>query len=105
MPSHEFLKILPRDWLSKHSIARNDSVEGMRPISSLTVRRIEVSITSKAYFHMSRSRQWRTRDIESRKQARAERRMAKEDYTAWSNERLIERVVQLEAKLKSKNQG
>lgn len=30
--------------------------------------------------------------------------MAKEDYSAWSNESLIERVTQLEAELKSKNQ-
>lgn len=29
---------------------------------------------------------------------------SKEDYTAWSNEKLIERVTQLEAELKSKNQ-
>jgi hypothetical protein len=79
----------------------------MQPVSSLIAWRIEVSVTSKAYFHMSRSRQWRTKNIASRGQARAalnEGRMAKEEYATWSNEQLIERVTQLEAELKTKNQ-
>lgn len=57
---------------------------------------------------MSRSRRWNPENLERRKQARAAYAALKmeknEDYTAWSNERLIERVTQLEAELNSKNQ-
>jgi len=79
----------------------------MRPIPLHTTRRLEVSLTAKAHFHMSRSRRWRTKNTAGREQARASLAFAKmestTDYTAWSNEKLIERVTQLEAELKYKN--
>jgi hypothetical protein len=80
----------------------------MPPFFIQITRRPGVSASSKVVLHMSRSRRWRTTGIEERKQERAEiaaKKMEnKEDYTSWSNEKLIERVSQLEAELKSKNQ-
>jgi hypothetical protein len=59
---------------------------------------------------MSRSHSWRKYTI-GRKEARALATQLKAasmeekaDYSAWSHEKLIERVTQLEAALKSKNQ-
>jgi len=58
---------------------------------------------------MSRSGRWR-KHTAGRKEARAATTKAKldaameaADYTSWSQEKLIERVTQLEAELKSKN--
>jgi hypothetical protein len=86
----------------------DDSKEGMRPFFPAIARRLGVYTTSKASFHMSRSRRWRTTGIENRKEARASLDPAKmeknEDYSVWSNEKLIERITQLEVELKSKNQ-
>lgn len=80
----------------------------MRPTPLHIARRLEVPLTAKAHFHMSRSRRWRTKNTTGREQARASLAVAKmestTDYTAWSNERLIERVTQLEAELKYKNE-
>ena len=63
---------------------------------------------------MSRSRRWRN-NTAARKQARALLHSSaaskmdnssgeKTDYSAWSQEKLIERVTQLEAELKAQNQ-
>lgn len=61
----------------------------------------------KAEFSMSRSRKWRTKNIASRLEARANARMQKEvqqmDYSGWSHEDLIKRVTDLELELKQKN--
>jgi len=80
----------------------------MRPFSSHITRRLEVSWSPKANFHMSRSRRWRTKNIANREAARASLaalKMEKSiDYSAWSNEKLIERVTQLEAELKNQTQ-
>jgi len=57
---------------------------------------------------MSRSRRWRTRNIEERKEARAIATMTAptleptRDYSAWTTEKLIRRVTELEAALKKK---
>ena len=60
-----------------------------------------------AQFSMSRSRKWRTKNIASRLEARANARMEKEvnamSYSGWSNEDLIKRVTDLELELKQKN--
>jgi hypothetical protein len=59
---------------------------------------------------MSRSRRWR-KDTGQRKEARANLHSSttskmeeKTDYSAWSHEKLIERVTALENELKEKNQ-
>jgi hypothetical protein len=82
--------------------------EGMRPFSFAITRQIEVNLTSKASFHMSRSRRWRTKNTASRQEARAASAAAKmenkPDYSNWTHESLVERVTQLEKELKDKNQ-
>jgi hypothetical protein len=84
------------------------SIEGMRQFSSRTVRQFGVSITSKAHFHAARSQNWNSKTIASRMKALAASEAAemdqKPDYTAWSHERLIKRVAQLEKELRSMNQ-
>lgn len=81
--------------------------EGMKSLLSTLSRRAGLSLdTPITSFHMSRSRRWRTRNIESRQQARAlsNKTMAKQlDYKDWSQEKLIERVTELEKKLKAIN--
>lgn len=80
----------------------------MRPFSFAITRQIEVNLTSKAKFHMSRSRRWRTKNTASRQEARAASAAAKmenkPDYSNWTHESLVERVTQLEKELKDKNQ-
>jgi hypothetical protein len=81
-------------------------VEGMRPFFAQTIKRLEVSYTSKVHFHMSRSRRW-TRKSNNRNKAHAasNSKMAEEpNYTAWSHQSLVERVTQLELEFKNKNQ-
>jgi hypothetical protein len=78
-----------------------------------TLRRLEVTRTAGSHFHMSRSRRW-TKNTAARKQARALLHASsmskmdgnlgeKTDYSAWSQEKLIERVTQLEAELEAQN--
>lgn len=85
----------------------------MRSFFLGTLRRLEVTHTASSHFHMSRSRRW-TKNSAARKQARAllhsssTSRMddnlgEKTDYSAWSQEKLIQRVTQLEAELKAQN--
>lgn len=57
---------------------------------------------------MTRNRHWRAKDRTPReKAARAvaytEKMKEKVDYSAWSNEKLIERVTQLENELRNQN--
>ena len=85
----------------------------MRSFLSQTLRRLEVTQSSKVHFPMSRSRRWRE-NTTARKAARAllhssstskmdKNSEEKADYNAWSQEKLIERVTQLEAELKAQN--
>ncbi|CAG8956986.1 hypothetical protein HYFRA_00012465 [Hymenoscyphus fraxineus] len=73
-------------------------------------KRIQLSKISKSHFHESTTSRWmRPKHIAKTTGARQryiEAKMEEQtDYSAWSNERLIERVTQLEKELKSKNQS
>jgi len=78
----------------------------MRPLFAHALSRLE--FTSKANFHMSYTRCWRSENITSRQEARcaltSSKMAGKTDYSAWSHESLIERVTKLELELKNKNQ-
>jgi hypothetical protein len=65
-------------------------------------RRAGLSVDILPLFSMSRSRRWRTTNIESRKEARAAIMEKQPDYKDWSHDKLIERVTELEKQLKSK---
>jgi hypothetical protein len=74
-------------------------------------KRVYPSQINTAAFHSTSVRSWR-RPRQSTKVTGAKERFLgnladmgeKTDYSAWSNERLIERVTQLEAELKNKNE-
>lgn len=85
-------------------------IEELMRLSLSAYRCLEVTPTSRSSLYMSRSRRWR-KHTASRKEARALATQLKAlnmeektDYSAWSHEKLIERVTQLEAALKSKTQ-
>jgi len=87
-----------------------ESKEGMRPLPSQILKKLEAIQVSKVHFHMSRSNRWRRpkQDTKTRG-AKAAHKMKveveeKTDYSAWSQEKLVERVTQLEQELKNKNQ-
>jgi hypothetical protein len=82
----------------------------MRLLSPQLACRLEFSLGFRSTIHMSRSRRWR-KNTSQRKEARAvlhssatPRMEEKTDYSAWSHEKLIERVTALENELKEKNQ-
>jgi hypothetical protein len=88
----------------------------MRPFIARSLGRlVEVRPSIKiSSFHMSRSGRWR-KDNTARKQRRAIATAAynakmetdkteNADYSTWSQEKLIERVAQLENELKTKNE-
>lgn len=85
----------------------------MRPSSFKILRRLEVTHIGESHFHMSRSRRW-TKNTAARRGARAHLQTSstskmegkdggKTDYSAWSQEKLIQRVAQLEAELRAQN--
>jgi hypothetical protein len=78
----------------------------MRPLLSKLFARLDTPQVSKAAFHMSRSNRWRRPKPPSDRDAKeaAPKMEQKVDYSAWSQEKLIERVTQLENELKSKNE-
>lgn len=73
-------------------------------------KRIHLSKISRSHFHVSSTSRWRRPKYIAKatgaRQRYIEAKMEEEetDYSAWSNEKLIERVTQLEKELKSKNQ-
>lgn len=73
-------------------------------------KRIEASKIPKSHFHVSSSTRWRrpkqhTKTLGARQRFLGTAKMGGDtDYSAWSNERLIERVSQLEKELKNKNE-
>jgi hypothetical protein len=76
---------------------------------SVAYKAFRFTHTFRASLCMSRSGRWR-KFIVGRKEARAlasktkaSNMEEKVDYSAWSHEKLIERVTQLEATLKNKN--
>jgi hypothetical protein len=82
----------------------------MRLLSPQLACRLEFSFGFRSTIHMSRSRRWR-KNTTQRKEARAAlhsstppRMEEKTNYSAWSHEKLIERVTALENELKEKNQ-
>jgi len=77
----------------------------MRPSPSQFLKRLEAIQVSKAHFHMSRSNRWRRPKQDTKTTgAKAVLKMEeKADYSTWSQEKLIERVTQLENELKNKN--
>lgn len=81
----------------------------MRPLPSQTLKKLEAIRVSKVHFHMSRSNRWRRpkQDPKTTGAKAVHNTMEvqeKMDYSAWSQEKLIERVTQLEQELKNKNQ-
>jgi hypothetical protein len=77
----------------------------MRPFRYNLLKRLGSPQVSKAPFHMSRSNRWRRPKQPPARGAKeaAPKMEEKVDYSAWSQEKLIERVTQLENELKSKN--
>jgi hypothetical protein len=82
---------------------------GMRPFSSQLARRLEFSSGLRNAILMSRSRRWR-KNTSQRMEARAALHTSttsmmeeRTDYSAWSHEKLIERVTALENELQEKN--
>ena len=74
----------------------------------LVRRELFCASPAKRIIHMSRSRKWRSKEsAANRQQTRAvtstSKMTSKPDYTAWSQDKLIERVTQLEIELNEKN--
>jgi len=83
----------------------------MKLTLSHIIRRLEVYPVSKFRLHLSQSWWWReaiavrthTRLFTTRAKMEKDKLDEKMDYGAWTNEKLIARVTQLEAELKNKN--
>jgi len=83
----------------------------MKLIISGIIWRLEVCPVSKSQLQPSRTRRWteiiavRTHSRLFSTRARMEKDKSNEmkDYSAWTNEKLVARVTQLEAELKNKN--
>lgn len=76
--------------------------------SALLRRQVILTLEAQRFCPMSRSRKWRSKESSAtRQQAHTVSTTAKmaetKDYSAWSQESLIERVAQLENELKEKN--
>lgn len=72
-------------------------------------KRIHPSKIFKSHFHVSSISRWRrpkhiAKTTGARQRYIEAKMEEKTDYSAWSNEKLIERVTQLEKELKSKNE-
>ena len=84
----------------------------MKPLLSQIIRRRVTSPVSNLHLHLSQSRRWGG-NFGTRKDTRFSATRARmenninnnevEDYSSWTNEKLVDRVTQLEAELKSKN--
>ena len=78
----------------------------MRLLPAGIGRRIDLRIDSEFLLYMSRSRRWRNNPDRREKRAALHSAKMKDnaDYATWSQEKLIERVAELEAELKKTNQ-
>ena len=83
------------------------SVEGMRHLSSRILRHARLSPLSKPQVYVSRnphpSVKKLARKLEARAAAEIMKMNQKPDYKSWPQEKLVERVTQLEQELKNKN--